>query len=98
MEATCAAAILALQEMAKIVQTWMSAPRILTIATPMQLAKTLLDHLNARVNQVSVAAESSVLTSMNAPQILITVTPMQHAETRMVPLIAPAIQDSLARE
>ena len=26
MEATCAAAILALQEMAKIVQTWMSAP------------------------------------------------------------------------
>ena len=76
----------------------MSAPQILTIATPTQLARTLLDHLNAPVTQVSVALESAVLTSMSAPQILITVTPMQHAETRMVPLIAPAIQDSLARE
>ena len=97
-EATCAPASLAIPAMAKIVQTWMSAPRILTIATPTQLAKTLLDHLNARVTQASLAMESSVLTSMNAPQILITVTPMQHAETRMVPLIAPAIQDSLARD
>ena len=96
MEATCAAAILALQEMAKIVQTWMSAPRILTIATPMQLAKTLLDHLNARVNQVSVAAESSVLTSMNAPQILITVTPMQHARTPKDHLSVSATQVSVA--
>ena len=76
----------------------MSAPLKLTIATPMQLARTLLDHLNARVTQVSMALESAVPTSMSAPQILITVTPMQHAETRMVPLIAPAIQDSLARE
>ena len=73
MEATCAAAILALQEMAKIVQTWMSAPRILTIATPMQVAKTLVDHLNARVTQVSMALESAVLTSMNAQCKRITV-------------------------
>ena len=66
MEATCAAATLALQEMAKIVQTWMSAPQILTIATPTQLAKTLLDHLNARVTQASVAMESCrTLTSLS---------------------------------
>ena len=83
--------------MAKIVQTWMSAPQILTIATPTQLARTLLDHLNAPVTQVSVALESAVLTSMSAPQILIPVTPMQHARTPKDHLSVSATQVSVAQ-
>ena len=82
--------------MAKIVQTWMSATQILTIATPTQLARTLLDPLNAPVTQVSVALESAVLTSMSAPQILIPVTPMQHARTPKDHLSVSATQVSVA--
>ena len=62
----------------------------------MQLAKTLVDHLIARVTQVSMALESAVLTSMNAPQILITVTPMQHARTPKDHLSVSATQVSVA--
>ena len=73
MEATCAAAILALQEMAKIVQTWMSAPQILIPVTPMQHARTPKDHLSVSATQVSVALGLAVVTSMNAQCKRITV-------------------------
>ena len=70
----------------------MSVPQILTIATPTQLARTLLDHLNAPVTQVSVALESVVLTSMNAQRKRIIVQSMLPAWTLTDPSSAVATQ------
>ena len=68
------------------------------IATQMQPVTTTTEVTFATVTRAMKEMERIAQMWMSVPQILITVTPMQHAETRMVPLIAPAIQDSLARE
>tara|TARA_X000000950_G_C13397778_1_gene450902 strand:+ start:64 stop:279 length:216 start_codon:yes stop_codon:yes gene_type:complete len=68
------------------------------IATQMQPVTTTTEVTFATVTRAMKEMERIAQMWMSVPQILITVIPMQHAETRMFPLIAPAIQDSLARE
>ena len=68
------------------------------IATKMQPVTTTTEVTFANVRRAMREMERIVQMWMSVPQTLITATPMQHAKTRMVPLIAPAIQDSLARE
>ena len=68
------------------------------IAIKMQPVKTIMGATYAFATRAMKEMERIAQIWMSVPQILITVTKMQSAETRMVPLIAPAIQDSLARE
>ena len=68
------------------------------IATQMQPVTTTTEVTFATVTRAMKEMERIAQMWMSVPQILITVTPMQHAETRMFYLIAPALQDSLARE
>ena len=68
------------------------------IATKMQPVTTTTEVTFANVRRAMREMERIVQMWMSVPHILITATPMQHAKTRMVPLIAPVIQDSLARE
>ena len=68
------------------------------IATQMQPVTTTTEVTFATVTRAMKEMERIAQMWMSVPQILITVTPIQRAETRMVPLIAPAIQDSLARD